>query len=83
MNAKRIAALIGVIILAGMYIATLIFAIIGSANTVNLFVASIACTIMVPVIIHLFMMMLNARKGKNVMDETYSYREKKEEQGVR
>ncbi len=77
MNAKRIAALIGVIVLFLMYASTLVLAIIGNENTINLFMASIACTIMVPIIIHLFLMLLNARKGKNVMDETYSYKEKK------
>ena len=30
-------------------------------------------------IIHFFLMMLNARNGKNIMDETYSYREKKDD----
>ncbi len=79
MNAKRIAALIGVILLAGMYLLTLVLAILGNENTLNIFIASIVCTIMVPVMIHLFLMLLNARKGKNVMDETYSYREKTDE----
>ena len=79
MNAKRILALIGVILIAGMYIATLILALIGSSNTMNLFLLSILLTIMVPLIIHLFLMMLNARNGKSVMDETYSYREKKDD----
>ena len=79
MKAKRIAALTGVILLAGMYLLTLILAVLGNENTVNLFIASVACTIMVPIMIHLFMMLLNARKGKNVMDETYSYKEKSDE----
>lgn len=79
MNAKRILALIGVILIAGMYIATLILALIGSSSTLNLFLLSILLTIMVPLIIHLFLMMLNARNGKSVMDETYSYREKRDD----
>ncbi len=79
MKAKRIAALTGVILLAGMYLLTLILAVLGNENTVNLFIASVACTIMVPIMIHLFLMLLNARKGKNVMDETYSYKEKSDE----
>ncbi len=79
MNAKRILALTGVILIAGMYIATLILALTGSGNTMNLFLLSILLTIMVPLIIHFFLMMLNARNGKNIMDETYSYREKKDD----
>ena len=81
MNVKRIAALIAVILLAGMYLLTLVLAVLGNENTLNLFIASVACTVMVPIIIHLFMMLLNARKGKNVMDETYSYKEKDDETG--
>ena len=76
MNAKRILALIGVIIIALMYISTLVLALIGSNQTMNLFLLSILCTIMVPIIIHLFLMLNNARHGKSIMDEPYSYREK-------
>ena len=79
MNAKRILALTGAILIAGMYIATLILALTGSGNTMNLFLLSILLTIMDPLIIHFFLMMLNARNGKNIMDETYSYREKKDD----
>ncbi|MBO6146282.1 MAG: hypothetical protein J6O70_01745 [Lachnospiraceae bacterium] len=79
MNAKRILALTGAILIAGMYIATLILALTGSGNTMNLFLLSILLTIMVPLIIHFFLMMLNARNGKNIMDETYSYREKNDD----
>ena len=78
MNIKRILALIGVILIAGMYISTLILAIMGSERTLPFFLLSILCTIMVPLIIHLFMMLRNARRGKNVMDEPYPYKEKKE-----
>ena len=77
MNVKRILALIGVILIAGMYAATLILAVAGSEHTMNLFMLSILLTIMVPLIIHLFLMMLNVRKGRGIMDETYTYREKK------
>ena len=78
MKVKRIMALIGVILIAGMYAATLVLALAGSEDTMNLFMLSVLLTIMVPLIIHLFMMMYSARKGKGFMDETYSYREKKD-----
>ena len=77
MKVKRIMALIGVILIAGMYAATLVLALAGSEDTMNLFMLSVLLTIMVPLIIHLFMMMLAAREGKGFMAETYSYREKK------
>ena len=79
MKLKRILALAGVIILVGMYLSALILAVMGSSRSMNLFVLSLACTIAIPVMIHLFMMLNNARHGKNIMDETYSYREKKED----
>ncbi|MBO4374754.1 MAG: hypothetical protein J5829_06575 [Lachnospiraceae bacterium] len=79
MKPKRILAMAGVILIAGMYIATLVLALMGSRNTVSLFLLSILCTIMVPLIIHLFMMLRNVRRGKNVMDEPYPYKEKRDD----
>jgi uncharacterized membrane protein len=56
---KRILALIGAILLIGMYVVTLILGITASPNTVNMLMASIACTIIVPCL--LYAMMLVAR----------------------
>ena len=76
---KRILALIGIIILVGLYVAAFILAILNSPDTRRMFMAAIVCTVMIPVMIHLLLMMNNARKGKDVLDETYSYREKKDD----
>lgn len=48
---KRILAIIGVVLLAGLYLSTLIFAIIDSDDTMTLLKASIYSTIVVPVLI--------------------------------
>lgn len=48
---KRIMAIIGIILLVGMYAATLIFAITGDPKTMNMFKASIFASIVVPVLI--------------------------------
>lgn len=48
---KRILALIGVILLVALYITTLVCAIINSPASVQLFKASVAMTIIVPVLI--------------------------------
>ena len=48
-NAKRILALAAAILLFGMYLSTLIFALIGSPHSIDLLWASIACTIVLPV----------------------------------
>ena len=51
-NAKRILALVAAILLFGMYLSTLIFALIGSPHSIDLLWASIACTIVLPVLLY-------------------------------
>ena len=48
---KQILALIGVIILIGLYSSTIICALSGSENFMNLLMASIYATIVIPVLI--------------------------------
>lgn len=48
---KRIFALIGAVILVSLYITTLVCAIINSPASIQLFKASIAMTILIPVLI--------------------------------
>ncbi len=79
MNAKRILALAGVILLAALYICSLIFAIIGSPMATRLFLLSVLMTIIVPVMIHMLLMMINIRHGKKLYDEPYSYKEKSDD----
>lgn len=49
---KRILALIGAILLFFMYAGTLVFALIGSEDAIQWLKVSIACTILVPVILY-------------------------------
>lgn len=74
---KKILSLTGIIILLGLYIGTLILALMGNSSFMNLLMASIVCTVAIPGLIHLFLMMKNARDGKKVFDNIYSH-EKKE-----
>ncbi len=48
---KQILAIIGVILLVGMYAVTIILALTDDPNTMNAFRASIYCTVIVPVLI--------------------------------
>ncbi|MGN0141926.1 MAG: hypothetical protein ACI4AD_06830 [Roseburia sp.] len=48
---KQILALLGVILLIGLYAATLICALSGSDNYMNLLMASVYATVIVPVLI--------------------------------
>ena len=56
MSFKRVAAIIGIVLLAGMYLSTLIFAIIGNDLTQRLLMISLISTIAIPIIIHFIIM---------------------------
>ena len=49
---KRILALLGVVILIGMYVVTLIFALSSNPNANNMLMASIACTVIIPCLLY-------------------------------
>lgn len=52
-NGRRIFAWIGIILLAGMYVSTLVFALIGSPASSALLMASIVATLIIPVLLHI------------------------------
>ena len=64
-NIKRLLAVIGVILLIGMYVCTLIFALIGSPASDDLLKASIAATILIPVLLYGFILITRLLKNKN------------------
>ncbi len=68
---KQILAIIGLVIIAGLYITTLVLALIGSESTKQLFLVSIICTIVVPLIIYIFSWAFKLAKGntENIPDE--------------
>ncbi len=51
---KRILAVIGIVVLVGLYVTTFVLAIVDNSNTMNLFFASVAATILVPVLIWIY-----------------------------
>ena len=55
-NAKRILALIAAVLLFGMYLSTLVFALIGSPHSIDLLWASVAWTIVLPVLLYGYML---------------------------
>lgn len=61
---KQILAIIGLVIIVGLYIVTLVLALSGSENTKHLFTASIVCTVMVPVILYIINWLYKMFKGK-------------------
>ena len=65
---KQILAIIGIILLVGMYVLTLIAALFDSTDTMQYLAASIAATILIPFTFWLLNLMI-ANRQKNKKDE--------------
>lgn len=59
---RQVLAILGVILLAGMYVSTLIFALIDHSRTLGLLKASIALTILVPVLLYAYTLIFKLTK---------------------
>ena len=64
MKIKRILALLGAILLVLMYLSTLIFSLMTGELAMGLFRASIFCTVAVPVLLYVYMMIYKVLKGR-------------------
>ena len=62
---KRIFALIGAIALVLMYISTLVFALIDTSVSGGLLKASIACTVILPVLLYAYSLVYRLSKKNN------------------
>jgi Na+/proline symporter len=51
---KRIAAIVGVVLLLSMYVVSIISAVFATENSHGLFMASVFCTVMIPIMIYGF-----------------------------
>ena len=58
MQAKRILAIIAIVLLVGMYITSLVLAIIHSPAALNFLKISLGATLLVPIILYFIMMFL-------------------------
>ena len=65
----RIFALIGAILLAGLYICTLILALIDSAYTSDLLKAAIASTIILPILLYAYILIYRLAKHSDDSSE--------------
>ena len=61
---QRVLAIAGVVLLVGLYAATLFFALSGSPESDGWFKASIACTIIVPVFMYANMLVYKVLKNR-------------------
>lgn len=64
-KSKRILALAGVVLLVLMYVSTLIFAFIDHTKSMGFLKASIACTILVPVLLYAYTMFYRLSRGND------------------
>lgn len=64
---KRVLALIGIVLLAGMYIALLIFAIIGSPATKDIFFGCVAATVAIPIMIWILIWAIGSFTGRHTI----------------
>ena len=62
---KRILALLGIIIVVGLYLATLILAVTGSEHTMGLLMATLFASIAVPVFIYVVQLAMKAFQKKS------------------
>lgn len=62
---KQILAITGIVILVGMYVATLVLALVDSTAKMGMFKGSIALTIFVPVVIYGYTLVYKFFAGKN------------------
>ena len=65
---KRILAWIGVLVLVGLYLTTFIASIFQSEFSSNLFIASLYCTVIVPIMLYVYMLVYKVLKKKNSED---------------
>lgn len=65
----RVFALIGAILLAGMYLVVLYLGLTASPNTQNVLMAAIGCTIVIPVLLYAMMLIARVLDNRQNPDE--------------
>ena len=65
-TARRIIALIGIILLAGLYASTLVFALMDNPAAKGLLMGAVFCTIAVPVLLYAMTLAAKTLRGKGV-----------------
>ena len=62
---RRVLALVGAILLIGMYLATMLLAIFGNADSKGWLMASIVMTVLIPVLLYAIQLVARVFSGKN------------------
>ena len=72
----RVFALIGAILLAGMYLVVLYLGLTASPNTQNVLMAAIGCTIVIPVLLYAMILIARVLDNRQNPDEKTENKEK-------
>lgn len=67
-KSKRILAIIGIVILVGLYVVSLISAFFATEASATLFQVSIFCTIVIPMLLYVYMMLCRVFRPKDHND---------------
>ena len=73
----RVFALIGAILLAGMYLVVLYLGLTANPNTQNVLMAAIGCTIVLPVLLYAMMLIARVLDNRQNPDEQSETKKKK------
>ncbi|MCC8029267.1 MAG: hypothetical protein LIO75_05685 [Lachnospiraceae bacterium] len=79
---KRVTALVGAIALIALYIYTLVLAIIGSEQTMNLFMTSVVATVVLPVLLWAYSFIYKLLKNnysENAREQTEKMKKAREQ----
>ena len=66
---KRAVAWIGILILLGVYLATVILGIFGSEATADMFMACIICSVVIPCLMYAMLLIARILENKNKEDK--------------
>lgn len=72
-KAKQILAIICIVILLGLYIATFIMALTDNSATMFMFKGCVACTIFVPVVAYVYLCLHRYAMGRSGRKDYYSH----------
>lgn len=61
---KQVLAILGIILLVGLYVITFIFALLSSPNAANWFKASLYATIVIPILLYAYLLIYKYLKNK-------------------
>ena len=73
----RVFALLGAILLAGMYLVVLYLGLTANPNTQNVLMAAIGCTIVIPVLLYAMMLIARVLDNRQNPDEQSETKKKK------